>query len=54
MTHQFEETGIFCYKNATNQIGTIIVQPKRTIKQIPILSDQFGNDQIRKHFFLIS
>lgn len=40
MTHQFMDTGIYCYKNATNQIGTIIVQPRRTITQIPVLGDQ--------------
>jgi hypothetical protein len=40
MSHQFNETGIYCYKNATNQIGTIIVEPRKTIYHIPVFSEQ--------------
>ncbi|CAF4870965.1 unnamed protein product, partial [Rotaria sp. Silwood2] len=34
------ETGIFCFKTANNQIGTIIVEPKINIHSFPIFGDQ--------------
>ncbi|CAF1524841.1 unnamed protein product [Rotaria sp. Silwood1] len=40
MIHKFHETGIFCFKTANNQIGTIIVEPKINIHSFPIFGDQ--------------
>ncbi|UJR13408.1 hypothetical protein I4U23_000423 [Adineta vaga] len=40
MIHKFTQTGIFCFKTATNHIGTIIVEPKRTIHSFPVFGDQ--------------
>ncbi|CAF4237631.1 unnamed protein product [Rotaria socialis] len=40
MIHRFDETGIFCFKTATNQIGTIVVAPKINIHSFPIFGDQ--------------
>ncbi|CAF1044498.1 unnamed protein product [Adineta steineri] len=40
MYHQFNETGVYCFKTADGQIGTIIVEPLKTIRQISIHSDR--------------
>ncbi|CAF3616975.1 unnamed protein product [Adineta steineri] len=40
MIHKFNQTGIFCFKTANNQIGTIIVEPKKNIYSFPIFGDQ--------------
>ncbi|CAF1236326.1 unnamed protein product, partial [Adineta ricciae] len=40
MLHQFNETGVFCYKTTSNQIGTIIVEARQTVHQIPVVPDQ--------------
>jgi hypothetical protein len=40
MIHQFKETGIFCFKTANNQIGTIIVEPIINIHSFPVFGDQ--------------
>jgi hypothetical protein len=42
MMHEFRETGIFCFKTANNQIGTIIVEPKINIHSFPIFGDQLS------------
>jgi hypothetical protein len=42
MHHQFNATGIYCYKTGGNQIGTIIVEPRKTIHHIPVFDDQLG------------
>jgi hypothetical protein len=42
MIHQFNETGIYCYKNGTNQIGTIIVKPHKTIYRVPVFGEQLS------------
>jgi hypothetical protein len=43
MHHQFNKTGVYCYKTANDQIGTIIVEPQKIIHQVPIFSDQLSN-----------
>ncbi|UJR33950.1 hypothetical protein I4U23_021368 [Adineta vaga] len=40
MVHQFNETGVFCFKTANNQIGTIVVEARQTIHQVPIFHEQ--------------
>ncbi|CAF1395009.1 unnamed protein product [Rotaria sordida] len=40
MYHQFKETGVYYYRAANDQIGTIIVQPEKAIHQVQIVSDQ--------------
>jgi len=42
MYHQFKETGVFCYKTANGQIGTIIVEPRTTIHKLDLFSDQLS------------
>ena len=56
MIHQFNETGIYCFKNGSNQIGTIIVEPHKTIYHIPVFGEQLGisNKKTNKiHFILM-
>ncbi|CAF4832449.1 unnamed protein product [Rotaria sp. Silwood1] len=38
--HQFMKTGIYCFKTGDQQIGTIIVKPRNTIRSIPIDGDK--------------
>lgn len=45
LLHQFNELGVYCYKTATNQIGTIIVEPRRTVHQIPVFSEQLSKSR---------
>ncbi|CAF0725929.1 unnamed protein product [Rotaria sordida] len=40
MYHQFIEAGIYCFKTGDNQIGTIIVEPRKNIHRIPLFSDR--------------
>ncbi|CAF3816167.1 unnamed protein product [Rotaria sp. Silwood1] len=40
MYHQFKATGIYYYRAANDQIGTIIVQPERAFHHVQIFSDQ--------------
>ncbi len=42
MVHQFNQTGLFCYKNVDNQIGTIIVEPHKNIYHVPIFGEQLS------------
>lgn len=42
MMYEFKETGIFCFKTANNQIGTIIVQPKRNVHSFPVFGEQLS------------
>jgi hypothetical protein len=42
MMHEFNETGIFCFKTVNNQIGTIIVEPKINIHPFPVFGDQLS------------
>jgi hypothetical protein len=42
MIHKFNQTGIFCFKTANNQIGTIIVEPKVNIHSLPVFGDQLS------------
>jgi CTP-dependent riboflavin kinase len=42
MHHQFNETGVYCYKTGINQIGTIIVEPHKTIYPIAVFGDQLS------------
>lgn len=46
MYHQFTETGIFCFKNGTNQIGTIIVEPRKNINHVSISTDGLSKNKI--------
>jgi hypothetical protein len=46
MFHQFNETGIFCYKTANDQIGTIIVEPKINIYSFPVFGEQLSKVNI--------
>lgn len=48
MVHQFNETGLYCYKTGTNQIGTIIVEPRKAISHIPIFSEQSGKSFLER------
>jgi hypothetical protein len=50
MCHQFNETGIFCYKTGTNQIGTIIVEPHKSICHVPIFGEQSSKLKEKKYF----
>lgn len=43
MIHEFKETGIFCFKTANNQIGTIIVESKINIQSFPVFGDELSN-----------
>jgi hypothetical protein len=45
MIHEFKETGIFCFKTANNQIGTIIVEPKINIHSFPVFGDQLSKSE---------
>ncbi len=45
MYHQFNETGVFCYKTANDRIGTIIVEPRTTIHKIDLFSDQLSKEK---------
>ncbi len=38
MYHQFNETGVYCYKTANDQI-----EPQKIIQQVSIFSDQLSN-----------
>jgi hypothetical protein len=40
MHHQFNETGIYCYKTGIDQIGTIIVEQRKTIYPISVFGDE--------------
>lgn len=42
MIHQFNEAGLYCYKTGNNQIGTIIVEPRKAIIHIPIFGEHAG------------
>jgi hypothetical protein len=42
MVHQFNEAGLFCYKTENNQIGTIVVEPRKNIYHVPIFGDQLS------------
>jgi hypothetical protein len=42
MYHQFNETGVYCYKTGNNQINTIIVEPRKTIQQVSVFGDQLS------------
>ncbi len=50
MHHQFNDTGIFCYKNGNNQIGTIIVEPHKSICHVPIFGEQSSKLKEKKYF----
>ncbi|CAF0883109.1 unnamed protein product [Adineta steineri] len=39
MRHQFKEPGIYCYKTATDQIGTIIVEARQNIYHVPVFGE---------------
>jgi hypothetical protein len=53
MYHQFNETGLYCFKTGNNHIGTIIVEPHKTIHHVPIFGDQPSKIEIvsRKNKF---
>jgi len=57
MIHQFNETGIYCFKTSNNQIGTIIVEQHKAIFHIPLSGEQlskleiFKNQNQKKDFF---
>ncbi|CAF2859080.1 unnamed protein product, partial [Rotaria sp. Silwood2] len=40
MYHQFIKAGVYCFKIGDNQIGTIIVELRKTIRHIPLFGDQ--------------
>lgn len=58
MYHQFNDSGIYCYKTGNNQIGTIIVEPHKTIHHISVFDKALGKNKIffrqnkTIHFFL--
>jgi hypothetical protein len=58
LIHQFKETGIFCFKTANNQIGTIIVEPIINIHSFPVFGDQLSKSKqkqkIQKTDFIFS
>ena len=49
MFHQFNKTGVFCYKTENNQIGTIIVEPKKNIHSFPVFGDQLSKLKWNKY-----
>jgi hypothetical protein len=42
MIHQFNETGIYCFKTSNNQIGTIIVEQHKAIFHVPLSGEQLS------------
>lgn len=48
MVHKFTETGIYCFKTATNQIGTIIVEPNVNIYSFPVFGDQLSKSEYQQ------
>ncbi|UJR19905.1 hypothetical protein I4U23_023037 [Adineta vaga] len=38
--HQFKEIGAFCFRTASGEIGTIIVEPKQTIHKLKLFNDE--------------
>ncbi|CAF0920401.1 unnamed protein product [Adineta ricciae] len=38
--HRFTQTGVFCFKTSTNQIGMVVVEPKKIIHSFPVFDDQ--------------
>ena len=42
MYHQFHRDGLYCFKTSNDQIGTIIVKPRKMIYHVPIFGDQLG------------
>ena len=47
---QFPEPGIFRFKVENDQIGTILVTPRKRIHRISFPTDEFGKKNILKFF----